>query len=97
MKAIQAKSQQAKRHQQPSKVLPQKPLVAYTAPVAHAPAKVSSDDAEKTKSSQKTKKRYLCSMPDCHKSFYQKTHLDIHTRAHTGVKPFVSQAILMWE
>ena len=28
-------------------------------------------------------------MPDCRKSFYQKTHLDIHTRAHTGVKPFV--------
>jgi len=28
-------------------------------------------------------------MPDCNKSFYQKTHLEIHTRAHTGIKPFV--------
>ncbi|KAL9093346.1 MAG: hypothetical protein Q9165_004087 [Trypethelium subeluteriae] len=28
-------------------------------------------------------------MPDCDKSFYQKTHLEIHIRAHTGVKPFV--------
>ena len=28
-------------------------------------------------------------MPDCDKSFFQKTHLEIHTRAHTGVKPFV--------
>jgi hypothetical protein len=38
----------------------------------------------------KARKRYQCSMPDCNKSFYQKTHLEIHTRAHTGVKPFVS-------
>ncbi|KAF2811452.1 uncharacterized protein BDZ99DRAFT_384122 [Mytilinidion resinicola] len=68
MKAIQAKSNQAKRQQQPSK---------------------SSGDSEKTKSSQKSKKRYQCSMPDCHKSFYQKTHLEIHTRAHTGIKPFL--------
>ncbi|KAF2114948.1 zinc finger protein-like protein OZF [Lophiotrema nucula] len=44
---------------------------------------------EEPKTSQKPKKRYQCSMPDCHKSFYQKTHLEIHTRAHTGVKPFV--------
>jgi hypothetical protein len=38
----------------------------------------------------KGRKRYLCSMPGCNKSFFQKTHLEIHTRAHTGVKPFVS-------
>jgi uncharacterized Zn-finger protein len=37
----------------------------------------------------KARKRYQCSMPNCSKSFYQKTHLEIHTRAHTGVKPFV--------
>ncbi|KAL9078087.1 MAG: hypothetical protein Q9157_002998 [Trypethelium eluteriae] len=36
----------------------------------------------------KGKKRYQCTMPDCDKSFYQKTHLEIHIRAHTGVKPF---------
>ncbi|KAL1302506.1 hypothetical protein AAFC00_002895 [Neodothiora populina] len=36
----------------------------------------------------RSRKRYQCSIPDCHKSFYQKTHLEIHTRAHTGVKPF---------
>jgi len=37
----------------------------------------------------KARKRYHCSIPGCNKSFYQKTHLEIHTRAHTGVKPFV--------
>lgn len=40
-------------------------------------------------SPNKTRKRYHCAMPDCNKSFHQKTHLEIHTRAHTGVKPFV--------
>lgn len=39
--------------------------------------------------SSRPKKRYQCDVPDCGKSFYQKTHLEIHTRAHTGVKPFV--------
>jgi uncharacterized Zn-finger protein len=37
----------------------------------------------------KTRKRYQCDIPGCHKSFFQKTHLEIHTRAHTGVKPFL--------
>lgn len=40
-------------------------------------------------SSSKAKKRYQCGVPGCGKAFYQKTHLEIHTRAHTGVKPFV--------
>lgn len=41
-------------------------------------------------SPMKPRKRYQCTIEDCNKSFYQKTHLEIHTRAHTGVKPFVS-------
>ncbi|KAK4548507.1 hypothetical protein LTR36_009417 [Oleoguttula mirabilis] len=40
-------------------------------------------------SASKVKKRYQCDVPGCDKAFYQKTHLEIHTRAHTGVKPFV--------
>jgi hypothetical protein len=43
----------------------------------------------------KSRKRYQCSMLGCHKSFFQKTHLEIHTRAHTGVRPFVSNSSLM--
>jgi len=39
--------------------------------------------------SSKPKKRYQCDVPDCGKSFYQRTHLDIHRRAHTGAKPFL--------
>lgn len=91
MKAIQAKSKPAQqRQQQPTKVLPQQqPIIGYKAPVAHETVKASSDAPENTKGSQKSKKRYQCNMPDCYKSFYQKTHLEIHTRAHTGVKPFL--------
>jgi uncharacterized Zn-finger protein len=33
-------------------------------------------------------------MPGCNKSFYQKTHLEIHVRAHTGAKPFVSYTLV---
>ena len=40
-------------------------------------------------SANKPKKRYQCDVPDCGKAFYQKTHLEIHTRAHTGIKPFL--------
>ncbi|KAK5134859.1 hypothetical protein LTR08_006091 [Meristemomyces frigidus] len=39
--------------------------------------------------SSKARKRYSCDVEGCEKAFYQKTHLDIHTRAHTGVKPFL--------
>ena len=50
--------------------------------------------AEKTKSSDnptvnRPRKKYLCEVAGCGKSFYQKTHLEIHIRAHTGIKPFL--------
>ncbi|UPX12352.1 DNA-binding transcription factor [Ascochyta rabiei] len=47
---------------------------------------------EESKTGQKPRKRYQCTMPGCDKSFYQKTHLEIHVRAHTGAKPFVCKA-----
>lgn len=37
----------------------------------------------------KPQRRYQCTIPGCDKAFHQKTHLEIHTRAHTGVKPFI--------
>lgn len=38
----------------------------------------------------RSRKKYQCSVPSCSKVFFQKTHLEIHVRAHTGAKPFVS-------
>lgn len=37
-----------------------------------------------------SRKKYQCHVPWCAKRFFQKTHLEIHSRAHTGYKPFVS-------
>ena len=34
-------------------------------------------------------RRYSCGVEQCAKSFSQKTHLEIHMRAHTGYKPYV--------
>ncbi|KAF1832805.1 hypothetical protein BDW02DRAFT_410767 [Decorospora gaudefroyi] len=47
---------------------------------------------EEVKVTQKPRKRYQCTVPNCNKSFYQKTHLEIHIRAHTGAKPFNCKA-----
>lgn len=47
---------------------------------------------EEGRNSQKSRKRYQCSIANCNKSFFQKTHLDIHIRAHTGAKPFNCKA-----
>ncbi|PHH81058.1 hypothetical protein CDD83_3653 [Cordyceps sp. RAO-2017] len=37
----------------------------------------------------KPKKKWVCDGPSCNKRFVQKTHLDIHRRTHTGLKPYV--------
>ena len=39
----------------------------------------------------KSKRRYPCRISSCAKIFTQKTHLEIHMRAHTGHKPYVRQ------
>ena len=41
----------------------------------------------------RARKKYQCNVPSCGKIFFQKTHLDIHVRAHTGYKPFVCMTI----
>ncbi|KAI7026163.1 hypothetical protein KC318_g2970 [Hortaea werneckii] len=59
----------------------------------------SGNKVERSKSSQpvqpttttrntEAKKRHHCDLPGCDKTFSQKTHLNIHLRAHTGSKPF---------
>ena len=106
MKAIQAKSQtsapQTPVIEQSRPVV----RASHTPPYTHASSRSSGygpgdtsssklthqDVQEETPTSNKNgKKRYHCTIGNCGKSFYQKTHLDIHERAHTGVKPYVSQ------
>ncbi|KAH8689698.1 hypothetical protein BGW36DRAFT_308597 [Talaromyces proteolyticus] len=49
------------------------------------PARFTASSPEKT---TKQKRKHQCTLPGCGKLFTQKTHLDIHMRAHTGAKPF---------
>ena len=42
-----------------------------------------------------SRRRYSCKMPSCAKSFTQKTHLEIHMRAHTGYKPYVRRTMVL--
>jgi hypothetical protein len=105
MKAIQAKSKST-TPQTTSSIDQSRPVVGvsrtppYMQASSHARAygsgdsgqyKLTQKDAQEEASSPKGgKKRYQCTIQNYTKSFYQKTHLDIHERAHTGVKPYVS-------
>jgi uncharacterized Zn-finger protein len=80
MKAIQAKQ----KNKQPASPKVRATPASFGQPQAHGSQVQLTADGR-----NKARKRYLCSIPGCNKSFYQKTHLEIHTRAHTGVKPFV--------
>jgi hypothetical protein len=108
MKAIQSKSPQTKSQpQQNSSIDQSTSVVGIPAPssssfshnsirtfAAHVDKeneqRLTKDGFQDSKSSPK--KRYECSIKGCDKSFYQKTHLEIHARAHTGVKPYVCKA-----
>ena len=41
----------------------------------------------------KARRKYPCKVQSCTKVFTQKTHLEIHMRAHTGYKPYVGASV----
>ncbi|KAL1877610.1 hypothetical protein VTK73DRAFT_8434 [Phialemonium thermophilum] len=61
------------------------------------PAERTEEPADRSSSESKqgknNRRRYHCDIPGCNKGFYQKTHLDIHRRAHTGDKPYVCKLV----
>lgn len=102
MKAIQSDAQQEKSQAQPSSSIEQNSSVV--GPPAFSPTSInySNSTMEQNMDQRLTtshrfqddkgssKKKYECVVKGCDKSFFQKTHLEIHARAHTGVKPYVS-------
>ncbi|PYH98916.1 hypothetical protein BO71DRAFT_370324 [Aspergillus ellipticus CBS 707.79] len=66
------------------------PSQTYSIPVPNSRSTVTVEDAP---SRSGKKRKYACTLPHCGKSFAQKTHLDIHMRAHTGDKPFVCKEL----
>ena len=107
MKAIQTKSQNSQPQKSSPKEL-SRPVVGAPRPhsykhdnsqdVVHrhlgeVKLKLTHDDHQDGAGRSKDdKKRYVCTIADCSKSFFQKTHLDIHERSHTGDKPYVSRS-----
>ncbi|EXU99393.1 zinc-finger double domain protein [Metarhizium robertsii] len=89
MKAIQAKEDD--RNDTPGQILtPAHTPKAEIVMDVHSPANsCHATHASTPVPEAKPKKKWVCDGPSCNKRFVQKTHLDIHRRTHTGLKPYV--------
>lgn len=85
MRTIQLKSQRPRRYKAPSP-----PSTSSPSALALDVKPVSPQLDRPANGRRRGRKSYECSIPSCAKTFYQKAHLEIHVRAHTGYKPFVS-------
>ena len=83
MRTIQTKSTKGQASSAPSPQLNASPHLIMS---EHS---VQADTDVTKRHRSRSRKSYRCSIPSCTKVFYQKTHLEIHLRAHTGHKPFV--------
>ena len=88
MKAIQTKCK-APQHQpaSPPSISPRK--LDYHS--SQDPSSPESFDARLPQGKQ----RYKCPVPSCGKAFTQKDRLSVHSRAHTGYKPYVRSTTTM--
>lgn len=83
MKAIQSKHRGQQRHP---------PSPGSTNPAIHDPNGISHSSSNSSPpESRRPRKRcvYPCQVPSCRKTFTQRGRLNVHSRAHTGDKPYV--------
>jgi hypothetical protein len=91
VKALQAKKdtdgivKKVEAEQQSLADIPMVEPIARSVSVKSPAAQADSPQAE----GRFSRKRYECDIAGCGKTFFQKTHLDIHKRSHTGDKPYV--------
>lgn len=97
MKAIQSKDEtETIVKKVEAQQMPQVPVARSPEQVCHLlPAVYSQGNRsligsqEQPEGGRANRKRYQCDIAGCTRAFYQKTHLEIHRRAHTGDKPYV--------
>lgn len=87
MRAIQTKSENRSPQQPPHTVYHPPDRKSYSNPPEQ---RIRSRGLGFDQGAFRCRKKYQCHVASCAKVFFQKTHLEIHVRAHTGHKPFVS-------
>ena len=89
MKAIQTKCQV------PERQLPSPPSTVSSRRDSSSSLDSSSTSGLCDRRRSRGKERYKCPVPSCGKAFTQKGRLSVHSRAHTGHKPYVRPTAIM--
>ncbi|KAK3327703.1 hypothetical protein B0T19DRAFT_441659 [Cercophora scortea] len=91
MKTIQVKSERepVERDVDRSPAYPDEIKSEQSPQSPSSPSNYEHDEVRQRK--ERPRKRYICNIQGCGQRFNQKTHLDTHTRSHTGEEPYACE------